>query len=523
MIAPQIRSEANANSSIYDGRCGTATRVFWNSYAPPFLTAYRFEVNSFQSAILIIRWQSTNVKLRLVTSLGVLACMVAITALARPSDEPEQRASIVPISSAVGLIPLDSRPATALLPIRIAAVGGLEVVSPSQKLLGEAKRGADLEAIQDWLWTANPRALVVSLDALAYGGLVQSRSSTISSQDAWDRLLMLRRWKLVTKRPIFASITIPRSPDAKDRPRNLELIRKAIQWAEEGTLERLYVTWDDALPGSPAPTEGAKIAAEVEARGLRNVLVYPGADEVTGSLISSFALNERQIRPKVRLEFSDPKARMEIIKYDGLPLEDSAERQANAAGLEVVTDGSEAFTLYIYNGGNPRTAAVRLSVLQRRAPTAFVDVANVNKASSLLVNDVVVLKRFMKLWAFAAWGTPGNNLGTAFAQAGLRSTEPESAASLELLVHQYLNDFIYSSLLRDAIRIRWQESDLGSDAAQSDLLERVRALFVSSRLSSKDCYQIADAKFPWNRSFEGQIDLEVKTDGARDCVSSTTR
>jgi hypothetical protein len=78
-------------------------------------------------------------------------------------------------------------------------------------------------------------------------------------------------------------------------------------------------------------------------------------------------------------------------------------------------------------------------------------------------------------------------------------------------------------LLRDAIRKRWQESDLGSEAAQSDLLERVRALFVSSRLSSKDCYQIADAKFPWQRSFEVQIDLEVKTGGAQDCVSSATR
>jgi hypothetical protein len=469
-----------------------------------------------------MRWQSTNVKLRLISSSIVLACVVAMTALARPDDAPDRPLLEQPVSNAVGLIPLDSRPATSLLPVRIAAVGGLEVFTPPQKWLGTAKTGANLEAIRDWLWTANPRALVVSLDALAYGGLVQSRSSTISSQEAWDRLWMLRLWKVVTKRPIFASITIPRAPDAKDRPRNLDVIRKAIAWAEDGTLERLYVTWDDALPGSPAPAEGAKIALEVEARGLKNVLVYPGADEVTGTLISSFALQERQQKPKVRLEFSDPAARLNIIKYDGLPLEKSAERQANAAGLEVVTDGTEAFTLYIYNGGDLRAAAVRLSVLQRRASTALVDVANVNKASSPLVNDIVVLERFMKLWAFAAWGTPGNNLGTAFAQAGLRSTRPESSASLELLVHQYLNDFVYSSLVRDAIRKRWQESEFGSEQVQADLLERVRTLFISSKLSSKDCYQIADAKFPWQRSFEVQIDIEVKTGGAQDCVSSAT-
>jgi Protein of unknown function (DUF4127) len=465
-----------------------------------------------------MRWQSTNVKFRLISSFMVLACAVAMTALARPSDESDRPLLEQPVSSAIGLIPLDSRPATSLLPIRIAAVGGLEVVSPPQKLLGDAKRGADLEAIRDWLWTANPRALVVSLDALAYGGLVQSRSSTISSQEAWDRLWMIRNWHLVTKRLVYASITIPRSPDAKDRPRNLEVIRKAIQWAEDGTLERLYITWDDALPGSPAPAEGAKIAAEVEARGLKNVLVYPGADEVTGSLISSFTLNERQVRPRVRLEFSDPKARMNIIKYDGLPLEKSAERQANAAGLEVVTDGSEAFTLYIYNGGDLRAAAVRLSVLQRRAPTALVDVANVNKASSPLVNDIVVLERFMKLWAFAAWGTPGNNLGTAFAQAGLRATRAESAASVELLVHEYLNDFVFSSLLRDRLRKRWPESELGSEAARADLLTQIRSAFAASRLSSKQCFEIANASFPWARSFEIQFDLKPKPSVGSDCA-----
>jgi hypothetical protein len=463
------------------------------------------------------------VKFRLISSLVVLACVVAMTTHARPGDPPDRSVIERPVSSAIGLIPLDSRPATSLLPVRIAAVGGLEVVTPPRELLGTAKTGANLESIRDWLWTVNPRALVVSLDALAYGGLVQSRSSTISSQEAWDRLWMVRNWRVITQRPVYASITIPRAPDAKDRPRNLDLIRKAIQWAEDGTLERLYVTWDDALPGSPAPAEGAKIAAEVEAQGLKNVLVYPGADEVTGSLISSFALRERQQKPKVRLEFSDPAAKLNVIKYDGLPLEKSAERQANAAGLEVVTDGSEAFTLYIYNGGDLRAAAVRLSVLQRRAPTALVDVANVNKASSPLVNDIVVLERFMKLWAFAAWGTPGNNLGTAFAQAGLRSTRPESPASLELLLHQYLNDFVYSSIVRDAVRKRWPESEFGSEQAQADLLERVRSLFGSSRLVIKDCYRVADARFPWQRSFEVQIDLEKKPGGTQECLSSATR
>jgi Protein of unknown function (DUF4127) len=417
----------------------------------------------------------------------------------------------------VALIPLDSRPATATLPVDVAAVGGIRVVTPPLELMGDATTPAKLEAIYAWLENANPRALVVSLDALAYGGLVQSRSSELTAAEAWTRLQPLREWQTRLKRPVHAFITIPRHPDATDRARNLEVIRKAFDWAADGTLSRLSVTWDDALPGSPAPGEGERLRAEAWGRNLNDVLVYPGADEVASTLLSSLALEGRERLPRLRLEYSDPAKRTENVVYDGQPLEDSVRMQARAAGVEIVDSGGDA-TLYIYNGGDMRTAAVRLSVLARRGPVALVDIATVNKASTQLVNDITVLQRYMNLYAFAAWGTPGNNLGTALAQSAMRFTHGPSLEQSRLLLRQYVNDFLYSAIVRPQIRERYGDLPLDTEMARRELLEYLNAQFDAARLSKEMCLEIRGADFPWGRSFEVRLEVDVRpapSDGCR--------
>jgi hypothetical protein len=430
--------------------------------------------------------------------LRALVVLIALLFVARGQEE-----------TPMALIPLDSRPATATLPVDVAAVGGLRVVTPPLELMGDATRSAQPEAIHAWLERTNPRALVVSLDALAYGGLVQSRSSEFSAEQAWARLHPLRDWQTRTKRAIHAFITIPRHPDATNRPRNLEVIRKAFDWAADGTLSRLYVTWDDALPGSPAPEEAERLRAEARVRNLNGVLVYPGADEVASTLLSSFALSGRDRAPSVRVEYSDPEKRTQNVVYDGQPLEESVRMQARAAGVEIVESGGEV-TLYIYNGGDMRTAAVRLSVLARRGPVALVDIATVNKASTQLVNDITVLQRYMNLYAFAAWGTPGNNLGTAFAQIALRTLHGPSLEQSRLLLRQYVNDFLYSSIVRPQIRERYGDLPLDTDMARRELLEYLKAQFNPSRLSKDMCLEINRADFPWARSFEVRLDVDVR-------------
>ena len=418
----------------------------------------------------------------------------------------------------VALIPLDSRPATSTLPLEIAGVGRMRVVSPPTALLGTATRAADTRGLLDWLGATPVSAAVVALDALMYGGLVQSRTSPLSSAAAMAQLEPLMDWHVRTGAPLHGFITIPRAPDATDRARNLEVITKLLDWAAEGTLARLYITWDDALPGSPAPLEGADVRAAAEARGLTNVLVYPGADEVASAMLARLTLEMARFKPTVRLEFSLPEVGDLISRYDGLPLRDSAAAQARAVGMTLVT-GDADLTLFVFNGGDRRAAALHLSALARRGPVALADVFDVNKAASKLIEDTVTLQRYFGLYAFAAWGTPGNNLGTALAHGALRLLGGDSPAHVNLLLREFVNDYLYSTIVRPQVREQMTETALEGDAARVTLLELLRAAFKPARLERAYCLQILAADFPWQRSFEVRVEVSAtpRTTDESDC------
>ena len=395
------------------------------------------------------------------------------------------------------LLPLDSRPATSTLPANIAGLISDGVRIPPAALLGTAQQGADNAALHEWL-AAQPTSgpLIVSLDALAYGGLVQSRKSPISAEEALSRLAPLRERSV--QQPIYAFITLPRSPDATDRPRNFAVAQQMVSWAAEGVFKELHITWDDALPGSPAPQEGAKLAENAPA----NVLVYPGADEVLSSLVA------RALAPdpvKLAVEYSDPSKAEMVIKYEGIALSRSVALHAQATGFTVSDQPSAALTLYIYNGGDTRAAALRISALLRRGRVAVADVNAVNQGNSKLWADLMTLRRPVNLASLAAWGTPGNNIGTALAHAKVFLAGADPLKQDALLAREYANDILYSAQLRPEIRKTVPEALLGLPPAD----QKVQALAQPEfPLRLGLTYGLADASFPWGRSFEWNFELK---------------
>ncbi|WP_309570413.1 DUF4127 family protein [Deinococcus sp.] len=396
------------------------------------------------------------------------------------------------------LIPLDSRPATRVLPALIAELDGGTPQVPPAALLGDAKRGADPLALGAWL-EGQPATgpLVVALDAFAYGGLVQSRTSPLTTPEALTRLELIRAWHARTGRPVYAFITLPREPDATDRARNLEVVKAMVAWAREGVFAQLDVTWDDALRGSPAPAEGAALARDAPA----NVRVYPGADEVL-SMLAARALSPQE--RTVRVEYSDPKAAPGIMKYEGIPLTQSAVNHALGSGFTVVESGPADLTLYVFNGGEARRAAVRISTLLHAGPVAVADVAQVNVGNPQLWADLSTLRQTANLRSLAAWGTPGNNLGSALAHAKLALDATSAVRQDALLAREYANDVIYSTQVRALLRKQLPESALAGQDAQAQLLTLAKEFFP---LRVGNEYTLKDAFLPWGRSFEWDFDL----------------
>ncbi|MEP0813260.1 MAG: DUF4127 family protein [bacterium] len=113
------------------------------------------------------------------TSAPVSTVEETAPAEAAPLSDPMQESILKrQILPQIALVPLDSRPCNWLYPLRLADIAGVRLHVPPLEFLGWRDRAGDPGELFDWM-DALPKeteALLVSLDALLYGGLVQSRT-----------------------------------------------------------------------------------------------------------------------------------------------------------------------------------------------------------------------------------------------------------------------------------------------------------------------------------------------------------
>ena len=91
-------------------------------------------------------------------------------------------------------IPIDNRPVCYSLPQDIVAIDeGLEILMPPRELLGNLTKNANILEILDWLNNL-PQcdSVILSLDTIAYGGLILSRRSEETFEDVKARIFKLK-------------------------------------------------------------------------------------------------------------------------------------------------------------------------------------------------------------------------------------------------------------------------------------------------------------------------------------------
>jgi hypothetical protein len=95
----------------------------------------------------------------------------------------------------IALIPLDDRPCNVRFPQQIAEIGGTDLITPRQELLGRFNDAGQPDEIAEWLRGIHRvECLIVSVDMLAYGGLVASRRPEVTTEQALARLQVLKEW-----------------------------------------------------------------------------------------------------------------------------------------------------------------------------------------------------------------------------------------------------------------------------------------------------------------------------------------
>ena len=92
-------------------------------------------------------------------------------------------------------LPIDNRPVCYSLAKDIASIdSNLEIILPQRDYLGGLQKKADIDKLFDWLKSCpKPDAIILSLDTIAYGGLIPSRRSNETLAEIKSRLEKLKQ------------------------------------------------------------------------------------------------------------------------------------------------------------------------------------------------------------------------------------------------------------------------------------------------------------------------------------------
>lgn len=371
------------------------------------------------------------------------------------------------------LVPLDDRPPCLQFPTLLAAVADTALVTPPREQLGRFTTPGDADAITAWLDAQDLSridAAMVSIDMLAYGGLVASRVHAVPEATARRRLGALER--LRRRRPdlpIYGSSVIMRlapTADARNeawraslarwaeiapaaatdagaaaerrrletvipagaladyrqaRARNLAINLAAIDLVRRGVIDFLILSQDDAKPQGVHVADRERLLRERRASSLEpRIAVQPGADEVSMLLLARALLRRYRVAPSVTVEYVRPSAATRVMPYEDRPLADTVRAHIAAAGGRLARGRGDLHLIVYASRHEEGAAADAVDRVARavRGP-ARVIVADVDPRGDVQGGDprftegLVERGLLVPLAGYASWNTAGNTLGTA--------------------------------------------------------------------------------------------------------------
>ena len=299
--------------------------------------------------------------------------------------------------SLLALVPLDSRPCNHRFPEQLAGIDNTQLLVPPIEILGDLHSPGNAQAVADWVSELPPvEALIVSIDMLAYGGLVFSRRPTTPQDEALQRLQVLREFKAQRpSTPIYAfnilmrlAITMDSDAAAANyynimryarlvdeaerfqseylreqlaqvkaeiapeilqqylaaRARNHQINGQMIEWLGEGIFDYLLITQEDAAEfGLHRREQDALLKAASELNVGSKMSLHPGADEAAMTLLA----RHWNTQVKFRVRWSSLEDSRRIAPFEDRPFDDSLYQHIEALNGVLVPDGDADFEFFI--------------------------------------------------------------------------------------------------------------------------------------------------------------------------------
>lgn len=469
----------------------------------------------------------------------------------------------------IALIPIDNRPVCYNLVKEIASIDNdLELFLPEKKVLGGLHSSADVEGILAWFEELEKvDAIVVSLDTIAYGGLISSRRCKNSLEEIKLKLEKFRE-KLSGKcNKIYAFSSIMRisnnnineeekeywnkygekifeysynfhkdwseTTDVPDeilndylatRKRNFEINKMYIQWLHEGAFNTLVFSKDDCAQYGLNVLESEILQKLIREKNLP-ALIKTGADEIPLTLFARAICDYKgkcSKAPKISTKFLAPEEAYKylISNYEDISIKQSVHSQIELAGGEVVEEQDADIDLLVNNFEEQQGEIVmgiktvqfsgKLELPQKQFMLA--DVRFANGADNKFVEKL--LKKFEKgninfnnFYGYSAWNTSANTLGslicTGIVRFFAKNFNEEAFKNLQMV--RFLDDWAYQANVRQGLMEKGKR-EKGKEIRPD--VRKLKSLMLPYEKRLRKIFGINPQikyKFPWKRFFEVEI------------------
>lgn len=309
------------------------------------------------------------------------------------------------------LIPLDDRPVTYLLPKQIAEINhNVSLTLPPRDIIGGLTKDTDLDLLANflkiYLSATKPDVIVLSLDTLAYGGLIPSRRSNELHSGIIERLNKFKNLILdysIAKPVIYAFSSVMRisnnnineeekeywssfgekiyrysylshkvidDPSVNNelqeikslipvdiledylatRERNFNINTFYLNWIKEGFLDYLVFSKDDTGEFGLNVREASQLKSLVEAETIQQkVCIQTGADEIPCDLVIRSIVKAFDQNISVYPVFSTQNGPKIVSRYEDRTISESVVQQLKLCGASISTDIDSVDMLMLVN------------------------------------------------------------------------------------------------------------------------------------------------------------------------------
>ena len=450
-------------------------------------------------------------------------------------------------------LPLDSRPCNVLFPVQFAQWCGHECIIPQMGDMDHFTAPASFEASRSFLLreVQTADALVVSVEHLCFGSLLESRNEHVSQAEALRRLSLLEEIHLQHPTiPIYAYSVVMRSSvsalaagdlaihravtsysmysdlfaqsgDPADlrraqearalipahvlsryetaRARNHAVNRRCVELAATGVLHSLSLLQEDSETSGFHKAEQRALAQKYGDLLCGCIRMHNGTDE-GGALAVMKAIAQKHPLPPVSVCFLGWKDGDFIARYEDRPFGENVWDSLAYADLHTEEDAQSVLAVCCPPDGiqtdwvNPAHAegleeeAEEIVRMAKAGRKVYVlDVTRANGGAPALMRAVFRRAPDLPIAGYSAWNTASNSLGTAIAQ--MMSDLLAEKVNQTFLWERLLDDLAYQGVVRE---------DLNGEleAEGEDLLHLKNPQDAEKRLREKmDAFLSAEPMF----------------------------